>query len=90
MHDWLTGLLRRLSGRSTLAQAIRYALNHWKGPVRFLDDGRFELDTKIVERAICFVALGRKNAFFCRGGQRRKTLGDGRHADPDSTMPRAA
>jgi adenylylsulfate kinase-like enzyme len=28
MHAWLTGLLGRLSGRSTLAQAIRYALNH--------------------------------------------------------------
>jgi transposase len=48
-----------LSGRSTLAQAIRYALNHWKGLVRFLDDGRFELDTNIVERAMRPVALGR-------------------------------
>jgi transposase len=64
MHAWLTDLLGRLSGRSTLAQAIRYALNHWKGLVRFLDDGRFELDTNIVERAMRPVALGRKNALF--------------------------
>jgi hypothetical protein len=41
-----------------LAQAIRYALNHWKGLIRFLDDGRFELDTNIVERAMRPVALG--------------------------------
>ncbi len=47
MHAWLAGLLGRLSGRSTLAQAIRYALNHWKGLIRFLDDGRFELDTNM-------------------------------------------
>ena len=64
MHAWLTDLLGRLSGRSTLAQAIRYALNHWEGLVRFLDDGRFELDTNIVERAMRPVALGRKNALF--------------------------
>jgi transposase len=64
MHAWLPGLLGRLSGRSTLAQAIRYALNHWKGLIRFLDDGRFELDTNIVERAMRPVALGRKNALF--------------------------
>jgi transposase len=64
LHAWLTELLTRLSGRSTLAQAIRYALNHWKGLVRFLDDGRFELDTNIVERAMRPVALGRKNALF--------------------------
>ena len=56
MHGWLTGLLGRLSGRSTLAQAIRYALNHWTGLTRFLDDGRFELDTNIVERAMRPVA----------------------------------
>jgi hypothetical protein len=64
MHAWLTGLLGQLSGRSTLAQAIRYALNHWKGLIRFIDDGRFELDTNIVERAMRPVALGRKNALF--------------------------
>nr|WP_294557001.1 IS66 family transposase [uncultured Rhodopila sp.] len=64
MHAWLTDLLGRLSGRSTLAQAIRYALNHWTGLIRFLDDGRFELDTNIVERAMRPVALGRKNALF--------------------------
>ena len=64
LHAWLTELLGKLSGRSSLAQAIRYALNHWKGLVRFLDDGRFELDTNIVERAMRPVALGRKNALF--------------------------
>jgi len=27
-------------------------LNHWDGLIRFLDDGRIELDTNIVERGI--------------------------------------
>ena len=64
LQVWLTELLDRLSGRSTLAQAIRYALNHWQGLIRFLDDGRLELDTNIVERAMRPIALGRKNALF--------------------------
>ena len=53
-----------LTGRSRLAEAIRYALKLWDGLVRFLDDGRIELDTNPVERAIRPIALTRKNALF--------------------------
>jgi transposase len=35
-----------------IADEIRYGLNHWDGLIRFLDDGRIELDTNIVERGI--------------------------------------
>jgi transposase len=34
------------------AKAIRYPLNHHDGLLRFLDDGRIELDANTVERAI--------------------------------------
>jgi transposase len=64
LHAWLTIQLGRVSGRSTLAEAIRYALRHWPGLVLFLEDGRLELDTNTVERAIRPIALGRKNALF--------------------------
>lgn len=64
MQTWLTETLGRISGRSALAQAIRYALNHWTGLILFLDDGRLELDTNTVERVMRPVALGRKNALF--------------------------
>jgi transposase len=64
MQAWLTETLDRISGRSALAQAIRYARNHWSGLVLFLNDGRLELDTNTVERAMRPVALGRKNALF--------------------------
>jgi hypothetical protein len=40
MKSWLEGELGRVSGKSTLADAIRYALRHWKGLGLFLDDGR--------------------------------------------------
>ncbi|MGD0109793.1 MAG: IS66 family transposase [Rhodopila sp.] len=64
MRTWLTEQLERISGRSTLAQAMRYALNHWNGLILYLDDGRLEMDTNTVERAMRPVALGRKNALF--------------------------
>jgi hypothetical protein len=54
----------RVSGKSVIAEAIRYGLNHWEGLVRFLDDGRIELDTNIVERSMRPIALNRKNALF--------------------------
>jgi transposase len=64
LHNWLTAQLEQVSGKSALAKAIRYALRHWQGLVLFLEDGRLELDTNTVERAIRPIALGRKNALF--------------------------
>jgi hypothetical protein len=64
LHTWLERQLPRISGRSTLAEAMRYALVRWDGLTRFLHDGRIELDTNPVERAIRPVTLGRKNHLF--------------------------
>ena len=64
LRPWLEAQQSRLPGRSRLAEAIRYALKLWDGLVRFLDDGRIELDTNPVERAIRPIALTRKNALF--------------------------
>jgi Transposase IS66 family/IS66 C-terminal element len=47
-----------------LADAIRYALTRWSNLCCFLDDGRVELDTNTVERAIRPITLGRKNHLF--------------------------
>jgi transposase len=64
LHGWLTAQLGRVSGKSALAEAIRYALRHWTGLGLFLDDGRVELDTNTIERTIRPIALGRKNSLF--------------------------
>lgn len=56
--------LGRLPGGSDTAKTIRYGLRHWDGLARFLDDGRIELDTNIVERSMRPQALTRKNALF--------------------------
>ena len=64
LHVWLHDHLGRLSAASELAKAIRYALRHWDGLRVFLDDGRVEMDTNVVERAIRPNTLTRKNALF--------------------------
>jgi len=64
MKPWLEIQLHRVPPRGALAEAIRYALARWPALCRFLDDGRVELDTNAVERAIRPVALGRKNHLF--------------------------
>jgi transposase len=56
--------LARLAGGSDTAKIIRYGLRHWDGLTHFLDDGRIELDTNIVERSMRPQALTRKNALF--------------------------
>ena len=61
---WLEEQLARVSAKSVIAEAIRYGLNHWDGLVRFLEDGRIELDTNIVERGMRPIVLNRKNALF--------------------------
>jgi transposase len=52
LEPWLRARLETLSQKSKLAEAIRYALGRWEGLTRFLDDGRVEIDSNIVERAI--------------------------------------
>jgi len=64
LKAWLEHQLARVSAKAPIAEEIRYGLNHWDGLTRFLDDGRIELDTNIVERGIRPIVLNRKNALF--------------------------
>ena len=69
LKTWLELQLARVSTKSVIAEVIRYGLNHWDGLVRFLDDGRIELDTNIVEP----IVLNQKNALFAGHDQGRRT-----------------
>jgi transposase len=64
LESWMRAQLDTLSRGSKLAEHIRYGLRHWSGLVRFLEDGRLELDTNTVERQIRPVAITRKAALF--------------------------
>jgi hypothetical protein len=60
-------------GWSDLAKAMRYALRHWPGLILYLDDGRLEMDSNIVERAIRPVTITRKNSLFAGSAAARHT-----------------
>ncbi|MFL6806765.1 MAG: IS66 family transposase [Xanthobacteraceae bacterium] len=64
LEPWLRERLTLISQKSKLAEAFRYALSRWQGLTRFIDDGRIEIDSNVVERAIRPIALTRKNALF--------------------------
>ena len=64
LEPWLRARLETISQKGKLAESIRYALSRWEGLARFLDDGRIELDSNTVERAIRPLALNRKNSLF--------------------------
>ena len=61
---FLDAALRRVSGKSNLAAAIRYSRSRWAALSRYLDDGHLEISNNAAERAIRPLALGRKNWLF--------------------------
>ncbi len=73
MHLWLLTSLGKLSRKSDTAAAIHYALSLRDALLRYLDDGRIEIDNFAAERALRCVAVGRRNYLFAgsdRGGER--------------------
>ena len=77
LREWLEATLRRISGKSDLAKAIRYALARWTALTTVLRDGRACLHNNAAERRIRPLALGRKNYLFAgsmEGGRRAATI----------------
>ena len=62
LKSWFEDCLKRLPKASPVRDAINYGLNQWDGLVRFLNDGRIEINSNTVERSIRPIALNRKNA----------------------------
>jgi len=77
LRAWLQTTVTKLSKKSELALAIRYALSRWTALTRYRDDGRLEIDNNAAERALRAVALGRKNWLFAGsddGGERAAAI----------------
>jgi hypothetical protein len=77
LHRWFHATLAKLSRKSPLAVAIRYALTRWTALTRYLNDGRLELENNAAERALRAIALGRKNFLFLgadTGGERAEAI----------------
>jgi hypothetical protein len=76
LKTFLDAALTWISGKSSLAQAIRYALSRWQALLRYTTDGRLEMTNAAAERAIrplvaslTTQSIGSSN--YCRGTGRR-------------------
>ena len=61
---WLAEQQTRISGKTPLAAAIRYAITRLKHLRPYLDHGVLEIDNNTAERAMRGVAIGRKYYLF--------------------------
>lgn len=61
LEAWFGAQLTRISAKTPLAGAIRYALTRMKRLQSYLDDGHLEIDNNTAERAMRGIAVGRKN-----------------------------
>ena len=64
LEQWLREQQDRVSAKSPLGKAIRYALSRLPKARPYLDHGHLELDNNSAERAMRPIALGRKNYLF--------------------------
>ena len=76
-RKWLEDILPGVLPKSLFGTAVHYGLNQWAKLVRFLEDGRIEIDNNRSERSIKPFVIGRKNFLFCntpRGARASATI----------------
>ena len=64
LHAWAKKTEPLIMDGSELGKALRYLNRHWDGLTRYVEDGRYGIDTNPVENAIRPFAIGRKNWNF--------------------------
>jgi transposase len=77
MKQWLDQSQSKLSKKSDVSRAVRYALGRWPALTRYAGDGRIEIDNNAAERSLRSVVLGRKNYLFVgsdAGGRHAATI----------------
>jgi transposase len=61
---WLDEIFPTVLPQSPLGKAVQYGQNRWPGLIRYLDDGRLEIDNNLTEQKIKPVVIARKNFLF--------------------------
>jgi transposase len=64
LKNWLDTSLPQVPPSSATGKALHYLQSEWEKLVRYLDDGRLEIDNNLAENAIRPFVLGRKNWLF--------------------------
>lgn len=74
---WADDVLSKVSARSPLAEALRYAVKLKPQLLTYTEDGRLEIDNNLAENALRGICLGRKNWLFAGadcGGERAAAM----------------
>ena len=64
LHPLLQNAKEKVLPQSPLGKAARYCLAEWRPLMRYLSDGRLEIDNNLTENAIRPSAVGKKNWLF--------------------------
>ena len=64
IRTWLDDVLPQIAPSSATGQALNYLHNEWNRLIRYLDDGRLEIDNNLAENAIRPFVIGRRNWLF--------------------------
>lgn len=64
MGEWLAEQINLVLPKSAIGGAIAYTLTLWPRLIRYIEDGRFQIDNNLIENSIRPVALGRRNYMF--------------------------
>lgn len=65
-ESWLLNEAPKVLPKSPIGKAIHYTLQHYDRLCRYIVDGRYRIDTNLVENGQRPVALSRKNYLFCK------------------------
>ncbi|MEA1877441.1 MAG: IS66 family transposase [Bacteroidota bacterium] len=64
MEFWLKQEINLILPQSAIGKAFAYTLKLWSRLVRYIEDGRFQIDNNLIENSVRVVALGRRNYMF--------------------------
>lgn len=64
IKQWMDEESIKLLPQSAIGKAMAYTLKLWPRLIRYIEDGRFQIDNNLIENTIRPLALGRKNYLF--------------------------
>jgi transposase/FtsZ-binding cell division protein ZapB len=64
-EEWMHDIVPEILPKSLMGKAVSYTFSIYHRLVRYVVNGKYQIDNNLVENAIRPVALGRKNYLFC-------------------------
>lgn len=64
-NTWIDEIYPTVLPQSALGKAVNYCITYRNGLVRYLEDGRLEIDNNLTEQQIKPLVIARKNFLFC-------------------------